>query len=62
MGRLGRLVRNVAERTDVRIDVMRKGNTSKLVDDAGRLIADPLSQYLAYVGDYDLLTAEDEEL
>jgi len=60
MGRLGRLVRNVAERTDVRIDVMRNGNTSKLVDDAGRLIADPLSQYLAYVGDYELLTAEDE--
>jgi RNA polymerase sigma factor (sigma-70 family) len=34
--------------------------SSKLVDEAGRLAADPLSQYLANVGGRDLLTAEDE--
>jgi RNA polymerase sigma factor (sigma-70 family) len=39
---------------------MSSRNSSRLVDDAGRLTADLLSQYLAGVGEHDLLTAEDE--
>ncbi|MEX2252298.1 MAG: sigma-70 family RNA polymerase sigma factor [Acidimicrobiia bacterium] len=39
---------------------MIKESSSKLVDEAGRLTGDLLSQYLAGVGEHDLLTAEDE--
>jgi RNA polymerase sigma factor (sigma-70 family) len=35
-------------------------NGTKLVDERGRMTSDSLSQYLAGIGEHDLLTAEDE--
>ena len=38
----------------------RERNRSKLTDERGRLTTDLVSQYLAAIGEYDLLTAEQE--
>jgi len=51
-------------RTNVRTDAMnqrtRTRSTTAVVDEKGRLTADLLSQYLARIGDFDLLEADDE--
>jgi len=61
---IGSVSRNVVQRTDVRVEVMKHPrstrNTSKIVDEVSRLVADPLGQYLAGAGEHDLLTAEEE--
>jgi len=42
------------------IERTRTKEKAKLVDESGRLTADLLSQYLDGIGDYGLLTGEDE--
>ena len=48
--------RNKAEK-----EKARKSVVSKLTDERGRLTTDLVSQYLTAIGEYDLLTAEQEE-
>ena len=58
-------LRNVRLRTNVRLIVPNQRNTSNrgrsaLIDESGRLNSDALSQYLAGIGEHELLSAEDE--
>ena len=50
----------VAAAADARTRRVRERNRSKLTDERGRLTTDLVSQYLAAIGEYDLLTAEQE--
>jgi RNA polymerase sigma factor (sigma-70 family) len=55
---------NGSMRTNVRTDVTNQRNPKRagtaVVDDTGRLTTDLINQYLARIGDFDLLAADDE--
>ncbi len=52
--------RKTAVSADARARRERERNRSKLTDERGRLTTDLVSQYLAAIGEYDLLNAEQE--
>jgi RNA polymerase primary sigma factor len=53
-------VTSAEPRRDAKEKTTRKSVVSKLTDERGRLTTDLVSQYLTAIGEYDLLTAEQE--